>query len=41
MYFGGSGQLGLLHLFGCVADLQGTEENTDSSQTSKKVRGCC
>lgn len=36
--FGGSGQLGLLHLFECVADLQGTVENTDSSQTSKKSK---
>lgn len=36
LHFGGSGQLGLLHLFEYVADLQGTVENTDHSQTSKK-----
>lgn len=37
MYFSGLGQLGLLHLFEYVADLQGTGENTDSSQTSQKI----
>lgn len=36
--FGGSGQLGLLHLLQCSADLQGLVENTDSFQTSEKKK---